>query len=130
MNRILERARRASGAHAPIFSSLVALAVPFVAAAQGAAPSAGAAGPGAPGPVSHAVSIHDFAFDPTEVTVALGDTVVFTNEDAFVHSVTDDHRAWDSAGIPKSRPWKLVVTGPVSYHCSFHPSMRGELVLD
>src|SRR4029453_17549554 len=57
-----------------------------------------------------------------------GRPVGFTNDDAFVHSVTDDHREWDSAGLPKNRPWKLVVKGPVSYHCSFHPSICGELV--
>lgn len=155
MNSIFARACRPVGARASFFGCLVALTVPLAGGAQAqqagasspTANAAPAASPPAPSltapyslhaaasgrsgePVSHAVSIHDFAFDPAEITVAEGDTVVFTNQDAFVHSVTDDHRAWDSAGIPKNRPWKLVVTGPVSYHCSFHPSMRGELVID
>jgi plastocyanin len=153
VNSIFARACRTIGPRASVFGCLAALALPFAVAAQqaGASPapagatprtptrapsltapySLQAAGPGASAaPASHAVSIHDFAFDPAEITVAAGDTVIFTNQDAFVHSVTDDHRAWDSAGIPKNRPWKLVVTGPVSYHCSFHPSMRGTLVVD
>ncbi len=131
VNSIIERARRTKGARASLFAALFVLAAPPLATALGVAISrdAGASGLGSPGPVSHAVSIHDFAFDPAELTVALGDTVVFTNKDVFVHSVTDDHRAWDSAGIPKNRPWKLVVTGPVSYHCSFHPSMQGTIVV-
>jgi plastocyanin len=152
VNDLLDRARRATGARASVLGCLVALALPSTAAAQqpgdpsssrpspAAAPAApqpgvptplqSAASAATEGPASHEVRIHDFAFDPAEITVAVGDTVVFTNDDAFVHSVTDDHREWDSAGLPKNRPWKLVVKGPVSYHCSFHPSMRGEVAVD
>jgi plastocyanin len=80
--------------------------------------------------VSHAVEIHDFAFRPNEIVAAVGDTIVFTNQDAFLHSVADDKRAWNSAGIPHGRTWRLVVTGPVSFHCAFHPSMKGSLSLE
>jgi plastocyanin len=80
--------------------------------------------------VSHAIEIRNFAFQPDEVVAAVGDTIVFTNQDAFLHSVTDDKRAWDSAGILHGRTWRLIVTGPVSFHCSFHPSMKGSLSLE
>lgn len=80
--------------------------------------------------MSHAVEIRDFAFRPNELMAAVGDTVVFTNQDAFVHSVADDKRTWDSAGIPHGRSWRLIVVGPASFHCAFHPSMKGSLSLE
>ncbi len=45
----------------------------------------------------HQVSIKGFAFTPQEVTVKVGDTVTWTNEDAAYHTVTGG--AWDSGDL-------------------------------
>jgi plastocyanin len=120
-----QRARRGTGARAVLAALVVpAILTGVTAAPQRARPasSAGAA------QASHAVEIRDFTYEPAELRVAVGDTVVFTNRDAFLHTVTDDDRSWDSAAIGPKRSWRLVVTGPASFHCAFHPSMRGELI--
>lgn len=131
MNSTPQRARPRSGARAP-FPGILALPIAVLAAAYSRSEPPEAlvlSAPASYAHASHAVQIHDFAFDPAEIAAAVGDTVVFTNGDAFVHSVTDDRRAWDSAGIRSKRSWSLVVTGPLSYHCSFHPSMRGSILV-
>ena len=122
--RSSQGARRNNGVRAFFFLLLASRPVALI-----LAPAPAAAQEPRPA-VSHAVELRDFAFRPDEVVAAVGDTVVFTNQDAFVHSVVDDKRAWDSSGIPHGKSWRLIVTGPVSYHCAFHPSMKGSLHLE
>jgi plastocyanin len=117
MTRLFRRARRSLGARAALFVLPVLLGG-WVATATGRR-----------APTSYAVQIRNFAFDPSEVSVVPGDTVVFTNRDGFLHTVSDDDRVWDSGTLTTNQSWTLVVTGPASFHCGFHPSMRGELVV-
>ena len=57
-------------------------------------------------PVTHHVEIQGFVFEPRELTVAAGDTVVWTNHDFVRHTVTDDGGRWDSAGIDPDASWR------------------------
>jgi plastocyanin len=135
------RARRTAGARGPIPAASVACLVvctlafiglpgALVGPARAVVGSPGALGvPHARVPVAHAVEIRNFAYEPRELSVARGDTIVFTNHDIFTHTVTDDARTWDSGGIGHARSWRLVFQGSVSYHCGFHPSMKGSLAL-
>jgi plastocyanin len=47
------------------------------------------------------------------------------------HTATQDGQGWDSGSIGAEQAWRLVATsgGSQPYYCTFHPSMRGVLVV-
>ncbi|SFB33432.1 Plastocyanin [Collimonas sp. OK607] len=82
-------------------------------------------------PVSHAIIIDGMKFSPEAIEVNAGDTVVWTNKDAFPHTVTAGNHSFDSKEIGSGRSWKFKATvkGVFPYICSFHPTMKGKLVV-
>jgi plastocyanin len=72
-----------------------------------------------------------FAFVPARVEIAPGDTVVWMNRDVVPHTATREGLAWDSGSIGPGARWQLVAsdTGTQSYVCTFHPTMRGAVVV-
>lgn len=76
-----------------------------------------------------AVMIEDLAFDPQLVEAQPGQTIVWTNRDAFDHTATVEG-GWDIP-IPAGGTARHVVTAEdgVSYYCRFHPNMTGEIRL-
>jgi plastocyanin len=105
--------------------------VPGLAAALAAVSLALAAACARPAPRSHTVEIRGFAYSPATVEVAVGDTVVWINRDVVPHTVTKDDRGWDSGSLGAAQAWRLVIAsrGSQPYYCTFHPSMRGMLVV-
>lgn len=90
--------------------------------------------PGQPGALASnvTVSIQDFRFDPREITITVGDTVVWSNSDFVPHTTTSDSGFWTSGtltpgGQPFSRTFNTPGTFP--YHCSFHDSMTGVITV-
>ena len=79
----------------------------------------------------HRVVIHAFRFDPPMVAVAVGDTVEWVNEDIVPHTTPATARQWDSGSIAIRGAWRWVATGrgEMVYGCSFHPTMKGSLVV-
>jgi len=81
-----------------------------------------------------AVTIENMMFSPSQITVAKGGTVTWTNKDSVSHTVTDD---LSNVGGPASgdiQPGKTYSftfnkTGSFQYHCTIHPSMRGTIVV-
>src|SRR3954471_21022677 len=76
------------------------------------------------------VSIHNFAFDPTPVSVPTGGAVCWTNNDGFPHTTTSDvgsTETWDSGSIAAGASFRHVFTvdGAYTYHCMIHQSMVG-----
>jgi plastocyanin len=90
----------------------------------------GAAEPASTGEGS-AVTIANFAFDPAEITVAAGTTVTWTNEDVAPHTVTADDGPFDSGRLDQGGSFSQTFDQPGSfaYHCEFHPSMHGTVVV-
>jgi plastocyanin len=84
-----------------------------------------------PAPRSHIVEIRGFAYLPATLEVVAGDTVVWINRDVVPHTATRDGRGWDSGSLPAEQAWRLVVgsRGIQGYYCTFHPVMRGDLVV-
>ncbi|MGH2980732.1 MAG: plastocyanin/azurin family copper-binding protein [Solirubrobacterales bacterium] len=73
------------------------------------------------------VSIVDFSFSPGSISVTLGDTVRWTNQDAAPegHDVTGD--GLDSGLMNQGDTYihTFSSAGTVSYICTIHPSMKG-----
>lgn len=82
-------------------------------------------------PVEEAVSIDNLAFSPSTVTISVGDSVVWTNNDNTSHTVSSDTGAFDSGVLASGDTFSLdfSTAGTYEYHCNFHPSMTGTVVV-
>ena len=79
---------------------------------------------------THTVLIKNFKFVPDHLTVAAGDTVVWTNDDIVPHTATDVG-VFDSKEIGSMKSWSYRVTrkGTFAYTCTYHPTMHAELTV-
>jgi plastocyanin len=75
----------------------------------------------------HAVSISGFEYDPSSITIEVGDTVTWTNSDGTDHTVTADDASFDSGTVADGATfaWTFASAGTVTYHCAIHPTMTG-----
>jgi plastocyanin/uncharacterized membrane protein len=80
---------------------------------------------------THLVVIRQMHFDPPTVSVKVGDTVQWKNEDIFTHTVTADDSSFDSGPIAPGQSWTGIfkVPGMFGYHCRPHPNMAAQLVV-
>ncbi|HEX2914421.1 MAG TPA: cupredoxin family copper-binding protein [Chloroflexia bacterium] len=81
------------------------------------------------------IDISGFKFNPGEITIPAGTTVVWTNKDGAKHNVIADDRSFESPTLEKGASYshKFDSAGTVNYYCSFHGSpgqgMIGKLVV-
>ncbi len=78
------------------------------------------------------VKIVDFAFDPAETEVKVGDTVTFTNDDSATHTATSDKDAPKSFDTDKikgdaSAEVSFDEAGDYPYFCDIHEYMKGTI---
>lgn len=81
------------------------------------------------------VTVQDFAFKPSSITVKKGTTITWTNQDDAHHTVTAD------AGSPEGGPSSQLLAkgqtysltfntvGTYKYHCEPHPYMHGTVIV-
>ena len=64
---------------------------------------------------------------PERVDVVAGETVLWTNESARVHTVTADDESFDSGRLASSSTFarRFAATGEAPYHCRLHTTIRG-----
>jgi plastocyanin len=76
-------------------------------------------------------SMREMTFRPLRIEVAAGATVVWTNADAMVHTVTSDDGRWSSGAIEPGATWRRRFDRPGTYnfHCTPHPFMKGVVVV-
>lgn len=75
------------------------------------------------------VRIVDFSFQPTTLTVTPGTVVTWTNEDSAPHTATGDD--FDTGMLIGGDADSLTFETPGSfaYICTYHPSMKGTVVV-
>jgi LPXTG-motif cell wall-anchored protein len=83
-------------------------------------PKARAASPGS-------VTMKDFSFGPSSVTVNVGESVTWTNNGPTRHSATANDGSFDTGLLPKgkSASHSFGKAGTFAYVCSIHPNMNG-----
>ena len=73
----------------------------------------------------------NFAFEPSSLTVATGDTIRFTNEDDAKHNITVEQADIDEDVDPSASTTvslEGVETGEYEFFCEYHPdAMTGTL---
>jgi plastocyanin len=81
---------------------------------------------------SHPVTIQGFAFNPQEVDVNVGDTVVWTNADAATHTVTSGQfgvqtGVFSSGNVASGGTFSHTfdTAGSFPYYCRIHDEMTG-----
>jgi plastocyanin len=77
------------------------------------------------------VSIQDFFFDPAQITVEPGMTVMWVNEGSHPHTVTSDDGQFDSEALMPGDSFMVTFSGSgtLTYHCEIHPSMVGSVAI-
>ena len=98
---------------------------PSAAASTPASSPAAAAGP--------ALIVAQFAYSPSPLRVSPGQVVTVTNRDGATHTVTSDQGgAFHSGDLNKGTPMTFTAPtkpGTYTFHCDYHASMHGTLVV-
>ncbi len=79
-----------------------------------------------------AVGIGDGAFSASTVTVAVGDTVTWTNTDDSPHTVTAADGAFDSGNMEAGQVFSFTFSEPGTYRyvCAYHSEMTATVVVE
>jgi len=98
---------------------------PVAAATRGKAMPA----PKPAGPV--AVHISNFTFGPKAVTVKVGQTITWTNDDDIPHTVVATDKSFRSKVLDTGQSFSFTFTRPgqFAYYCSLHPMMTGKVTV-
>ncbi len=75
------------------------------------------------------VSIANFAFDPATLNVDKGTTVVWTNQDNVPHNVVGDTFSSPTLNPGQSFSYTFTTEGSFTYKCTFHPQMKGYVIV-
>jgi plastocyanin len=73
------------------------------------------------------IDMQQFVFNPKQLKVKKGTTVVFINKDNAKHTVTEDNSAWNSLDINAGKTFSFTFNQPgvIQYHCEYHGDVNG-----
>jgi plastocyanin len=77
------------------------------------------------------VTIVDFAFQPTTITITAGQTVTWQNIGSAQHTVTADDGSFYSGPLDPGNQFanRFDKPGTYTYHCSIHTQMKGTVIV-
>jgi plastocyanin/cytochrome c553 len=77
------------------------------------------------------VSMDGTTFVPGDITVAVGQTVAWTNKDPFPHNVSSAPGGFSSKDLQPGEEWRFTPDkeGRFPYVCTLHPGMKGTLIV-
>lgn len=77
------------------------------------------------------VSIQNMRYSPPTITVKVGQSVTWTNNDDRDHTVVADDGSFQSDNISAGGTYrhKFTKVGRYKYGCRYHPRMKGEVVV-
>jgi plastocyanin len=77
------------------------------------------------------VAIAGFAFDPSSLTINVGDTVMWTNNDGASHTSSSDTGIWNSGTLMLGQTFSFTfnTAGTFPYHCGFHGFMTASITV-
>jgi len=91
----------------------------------------GGNGGGGGGGTVRTITITDFSFSPSPVTVEPGTQVRWQNNGPSPHTTTAAG-LWDSGAVPVNGTFTRTfsATGTFNYVCTLHPGMAGQIVVE
>lgn len=80
-------------------------------------------------PDKNTVLIRDFKFEPATITLQKGETVTWINEDRAAHTATGNQ--FDRGKIIKGESFTYTFNEPGTYDyiCTYHPDMKGQVLV-
>jgi plastocyanin len=84
----------------------------------------------APAPMT--VKIDNFTFNAAAITVPVGTTVTWVNQDDSPHTVVSDDRSTFRSKVMDTEDrfsFTFTIPGSFGYFCSIHPHMTGKVVV-
>jgi plastocyanin len=77
------------------------------------------------------VTIKDFAFAPRSISVHVGDSITWTNQDSAPHTATANDGSFETGSLSKGKSGSHTFTkaGTFAYICAIHPSMKGTVTV-
>ena len=77
------------------------------------------------------VKIDNFSFEPMALTVAVGTTVTWTNNDDVPHTIVSEDKTFKSKALDTDDKFSYTFSKPgtYKYFCSVHPKMTAEVVV-
>jgi plastocyanin len=74
---------------------------------------------------ANTVLMSGMAFNPATITVSVGTTVTWKNDDGYAHTATSNTGVWDSGNIAggASASYKFTSAGTYPYQCTYHAAM-------
>jgi plastocyanin len=71
------------------------------------------------------------AYVPNPITVSVGTTVTWLNNDNVAHTVSSQNNLWDSGGIQPGAAYSRTFqsAGTFAYYCVYHPRMLGTVTV-
>jgi plastocyanin len=80
---------------------------------------------------SGASTLTTTAFGANPLTISVGTTISWLNDDSTTHTSTADGNQWTSGDIPPGGRFNFTFAsvGRFAYHCQLHPGMTGTIVV-
>jgi plastocyanin len=77
------------------------------------------------------VTIQNFAFNPNSLTVPVGTTVTWVNQESTPHDVVSDTGVFTSPRLNTGAnyTYTFTQTGEYPYICGIHPSMKAKIIV-
>ena len=81
--------------------------------------------------IGNEVIMSGMSFSPATLTVSVGTTVTWVNNETTIHTVTSTTGLFDSGDMSKGKTFKYTFTqaGTYPYHCIHHSGMNGTIVV-
>jgi plastocyanin len=77
------------------------------------------------------IVIQNFAFEPSTLTVKVGEKVTWVNRDDEPHTATATDKRFNSKTLENGDRFSTEFTTPgtYKYYCALHPKMTGQIVV-
>jgi plastocyanin len=77
------------------------------------------------------ITIDNFTFTPKELTIAVGTTVKWVNQDDIPHTVVEKKTTFRSKALDTDDSYSFTFTsaGTFDYFCGLHPHMVGQVIV-
>jgi plastocyanin len=77
------------------------------------------------------INVDNFTFSPQTLTVPVGATITWINNDDVPHTVVDVDKRFKSAALDTDDKFSFTFTtaGEYSYFCGIHPHMTGKIIV-
>ena len=96
----------------------------------GAAVLAGMPGSAVAAPRTHTVVIDKMKFGAIPTNLRVGDVILWVNRDMFRHTATARDRSFNVDLAPSQTARTMLRrSGAVPFFCTFHPGMKGQLIV-